>query len=78
MPACRKRCGASVPCAHSSASASATASILALFQTLNDEGVTVVMNTHDSDVANHAKRILHIRDGRFAEQAAQPETEVTV
>lgn len=52
--------------------------IMALFQTLNDEGVTVVMITHDSDVANHAKRILHIRDGRFAEQAAQPETEVTV
>ena len=52
--------------------------IMALFQTLNDEGVTVVMITHDSDVANHAKRILHIRDGRFAEQAARPETEVTV
>ena len=52
--------------------------IMALFQTLNDEGVTVVMITHDSDVANHAKRILHIRDGRFAEQAAQPETEVMV
>ena len=52
--------------------------IMALFHTLNDEGVTVVMITHDSDVANHAKRILHIRDGRFAEQAAQPETEVMV
>ena len=41
-----------------------------LFQTLNNEGVTVVMITHDMDVANHAKRILHIRDGRFAEQTA--------
>ena len=29
-----------------------------LFQTLNDEGVTVVMITHDLDVANHAKRCL--------------------
>ena len=39
-----------------------------LFQTLNDEGVTVVMITHDIDVANHAKRVLHILDGQFAEQ----------
>ena len=39
-----------------------------LFQTLNDEGVTVMMITHDIDVANHAKRVLHIRDGQFAEQ----------
>ena len=46
------------------------AQIMELFQTLNDEGVTVVMITHDMDVANHAKRILHIRDGRFAEQTA--------
>lgn len=54
--------------------------IMELFQTLNDEGVTVVMITHDSDVASHAKRILHIRDGRFEEQPepVRPEnTEVT-
>lgn len=36
------------------------AQIMELFQTLNDEGVTVVMITHDLDVANHAKRVLHI------------------
>ena len=53
--------------------------IMELFQTLNDEGVTVVMITHDRDVANHAKRILHILDGRFAEQDGRTpsETEVT-
>ena len=44
------------------------AQIMELFQTLNDEGVTVMMITHDIDVANHAKRVLHIRDGQFAEQ----------
>ena len=44
------------------------AQIMELFQTLNDEGVTVVMITHDIDVANHAKRVLHILDGQFAEQ----------
>ena len=45
------------------------------FQTLNDEGVTVVMITHDLDVANHAKRVLHIRDGQFAEQHIPEEKE---
>lgn len=51
------------------------AQIMELFQTLNDEGVTVVMITHDIDVANHAKRVLHIRDGQFAEQHILEEKE---
>ena len=37
--------------------------ILALFQALNEGGSTVVMVTHESDVAFHANRIVHIRDG---------------
>ena len=51
------------------------AQIMELFQTLNDEGVTVVMITHDLNVANHAKRVLHIRDGQFAEQHIPEEKE---
>ena len=51
------------------------AQIMELFQTLNDEGVTVMMITHDIDVANHAKRVLHIRDGQFAEQHIPEEKE---
>ena len=51
------------------------AQIMELFQTLNDEGVTVVMITHDLDVANHTKRVLHIRDGQFAEQHIPEEKE---
>ena len=51
------------------------AQIMELFQTINDEGVTVVMITHDLDVANHAKRVLHIRDGQFAEQHIPEEKE---
>ena len=51
------------------------AQIMELFQTLNDEGVTVMMITHDLDVANHAKRVLHIRDGQFAEQHIPEEKE---
>lgn len=42
--------------------------IMELFQKLNDEGVTVVMITHDSNVANHAKRIVNIYDGILTEE----------
>jgi putative ABC transport system ATP-binding protein len=37
--------------------------ILALFQELNREGKTVVLVTHEEDVAEHCKRIIRFRDG---------------
>lgn len=37
--------------------------IMDLFQKLNDEGVTIVMITHDSDIAEFAQRKIMIRDG---------------
>ena len=52
-----------------------TADMYSILRTINDEGVTVVMITHDLDVANHAKRVLHIRDGQFAEQHIPEEKE---
>ena len=43
---------------------SATAEeILALFQKLTEEGRTIIMVTHEDDVAAHAKRIVRLRDG---------------
>ncbi len=42
--------------------------VMELFQKLNDEGVTVVMITHDSDVARHAKRVVYIFDGELSEE----------
>jgi ABC-type antimicrobial peptide transport system, ATPase component len=41
--------------------------VMELFQKLNDEGMTIVMITHDAKVASHAKRILHIIDGELSE-----------
>ena len=38
-------------------------SIMGLFQQLNDEGHTIIMVTHDEDIADHAKRIIRLRDG---------------
>jgi len=37
--------------------------ILAMFERLNDEGRTIIMVTHEDDVAAHAKRIIRLRDG---------------
>ncbi len=37
--------------------------IMALFDKLNSEGHTIIMVTHDDDVASHAKRVIRLRDG---------------
>jgi len=39
--------------------------IMKLFQNLNDQGNTLVVVTHERAVAEHARRILHIRDGKL-------------
>jgi ABC-type lipoprotein export system ATPase subunit len=40
--------------------------ILQLFQRLNaEEGITIILVTHDHDVASHAKRVIRMRDGRI-------------
>jgi putative ABC transport system ATP-binding protein len=41
--------------------------IMALFQELNDAGITIVMITHEPDVGEHAKRIARIKDGRMVD-----------
>ena len=53
--------------------------IMGIFQTLNDEGKTIVLITHEPDIAEHAKRIVHVRDGliqqdqRIAQRRTVPE-----
>lgn len=42
--------------------------VMELFQKLNEEGVTVLMITHDSEIAQHAKRMVLIRDGVLREK----------
>ena len=49
--------------------------IMELFQKLNEEGVTIVMITHDINVARQAKRILHIIDGEISENGKVQEKE---
>jgi putative ABC transport system ATP-binding protein len=39
--------------------------IMGIFQELNDEGVTIVMVTHEPDIANHTKRAIMFKDGNI-------------
>ena len=44
------------------------AQVMELFQSLNDEGVSVLMITHDAEIAEHAARVVSIRDGILSER----------
>lgn len=45
-------------------------SIMKLFEDLNSEGRTIIMITHDINIARHGKRIVSILDGRLSEGEA--------
>jgi len=46
--------------------------IMALFQRLHDEGNTIVLVTHEHDIALHAHRVIHIRDGKVERDESVP------
>jgi len=41
--------------------------VMKTFQQLNDEGTTIIMVTHEPDIARYSKRILRVRDGQIVE-----------
>lgn len=41
--------------------------VMAIFQDINNDGHTIVMITHEPDIARHAKRIIHVKDGKIIE-----------
>jgi putative ABC transport system ATP-binding protein len=44
--------------------------ILGLFEALYEEGQTIVLVTHESDIAAHARRQVHLKDGRLEQDFA--------
>ena len=46
--------------------------IMAIFQNLNNGGTTIVLVTHEREIALHASRILHFKDGFLIEQEINP------
>ncbi len=43
------------------------AEIMALFDELNSRGNTIILVTHEEDIAAHARRIVRLRDGKIRE-----------
>ena len=39
--------------------------VLATFQELNEQGKTIFLITHEHDIARHARRVVHMRDGKI-------------
>jgi putative ABC transport system ATP-binding protein len=46
--------------------------VMALFQALNAQGITVILVTHEPDIAEHTGRIVELRDGRIVRDDAVP------
>ena len=49
--------------------------IMALFRELNDEGITIVLVTHEHDIAAHAKRQVRFLDGLIVSDITTPQSE---
>ncbi len=52
--------------------------IMGIFQRLNEEGTTVILVTHESDIAAMAKRVIHFKDGEMADDHETGKAEVGV
>ena len=39
--------------------------VIALFQELNDQGITIILVTHEAEIATYARRVVYMRDGRI-------------
>ncbi len=50
--------------------------IMALFEQLNIEGITIVLVTHEEDIARHARRQVRFLDGRIVSDQIMPHQEV--
>ena len=47
--------------------------MLGLFQELNEQGITVLMVTHEQEIADYARRVVEIRDGVVRRDEPVPE-----
>ncbi|MGE5371070.1 MAG: ABC transporter ATP-binding protein [Solirubrobacterales bacterium] len=46
--------------------------VMSLFQALHQSGRTVVLVTHEPEIAAHAQRVIHFRDGRLTQDVVNP------
>jgi len=51
--------------------------VLRMFQQLNEkEGITIILVTHDANVARHARRVVRIVDGLITDETAEPDAAI--
>ncbi|WP_094606069.1 putative ABC transporter ATP-binding protein YknY [Sporomusa silvacetica DSM 10669] len=48
--------------------------VMDIFKTLNSYGRTIILVTHEPDIAAHAKRVIHVRDGLIVRDTGRDET----
>jgi putative ABC transport system ATP-binding protein len=57
----------------------ASEEIMAIFQELNrEQGITVIFVTHEPDIAQHTRRIIHLRDGQITSDERVADTRVAI
>jgi putative ABC transport system ATP-binding protein len=54
-----------------------TREVMAIFERLSEEGRTIILITHEPDVAAHADRVIHLSDGRITSDTVTPLTEAS-
>ncbi|MFM5240319.1 MacB family efflux pump subunit [Aeromonas rivipollensis] len=52
--------------------------VMAILKELHEQGHTIILVTHDMAVANHANRIITLRDGRVVEDSGQPAASLAI
>ena len=52
--------------------------VMAVFQKLNDDGRTVVVITHEPDIAQYARRVVSFRDGKLVEDRPVADRRIAV
>lgn len=56
----------------------ASIEIMKIFEDLNREGATIIMVTHEPDIASHAKRIIRFRDGEIVSDSTTQHCATTI
>src|SRR5207237_7418480 len=51
--------------------------IMSLLENLYQQGNTVILVTHEADIARHARRVVHLRDGLVESDATAEQPEIT-